>query len=46
MRLCGISNWDYTEILSGLELNDLVVVNVDREGVQDGASAVIKEEQK
>lgn len=40
----GISNWDFTEILSGLETNDLVVVNVDQAGVKDGVKAVIDKE--
>jgi HlyD family secretion protein len=40
----GISNWNYTEVVSGLK-DELVVVNVDRAGVMDGAHAVlIKEE--
>ncbi len=33
----GISNWRYTEIASGLEEGDRVVVSVGREGVADGA---------
>lgn len=36
----GVSNWEYTEIRSGLEAGDLVVTSVDREGVADGAPAV------
>ncbi|HEB96394.1 MAG TPA: efflux RND transporter periplasmic adaptor subunit [Sedimenticola thiotaurini] len=35
----GISNWDYTEVLSGLAAGDRVVTSVDREGVEDGAPA-------
>ncbi len=41
----GIANWDYTEVSSGLELGDLVVVNVDRPEVKDGVRAVITEEE-
>jgi HlyD family secretion protein len=33
----GISNWDYTQVLSGLMEGDLVVTSVDRAGVKDGA---------
>lgn len=36
----GISNWDYTEILEGLEAGDRVVTSLDRPGVEDGAYAV------
>lgn len=35
----GISNWEFTEVSSGLNEGDLVVVSVDREGVKDGAAA-------
>jgi HlyD family secretion protein len=37
----GISNWDRTEVVSGLTLDELVVVNVDLTGVKDGAYAVL-----
>jgi HlyD family secretion protein len=33
----GISNWEFTEVLSGLREGDRVVSTVDREGVEDGA---------
>ncbi len=33
----GISNWDYTQVLSGLMEGELVVTSVDRTGVKDGA---------
>jgi HlyD family secretion protein len=32
----GVSNWRYTEVLSGIEEGERVVVSVDREGVEDG----------
>ena len=35
----GMSNWDYTEILSGVGEGELVVTSVDRAGVEDGAQA-------
>jgi HlyD family secretion protein len=34
----GISNWEYTEISSGLVAGDRVVSSIDREGVVDGAT--------
>jgi HlyD family secretion protein len=33
----GISNWEFTEILSGVSAGERVVSSVDREGVADGA---------
>ena len=33
----GLSNWQFTEIISGLELEDRIVLSVDRAGVKDGA---------
>ncbi len=39
----GISNWDFTEIRSGLEEGEQVILNVDAPGVEDGAKAVIAE---
>jgi HlyD family secretion protein len=41
----GISNWDYTEVISGLKLNERVVVNVDQPGVKDGAPAALVTEE-
>ena len=38
----GISNWNHTEVLSGLDEGDLVVLNVDLAGIKDGAHAVIE----
>ncbi|HEC17503.1 MAG TPA: efflux RND transporter periplasmic adaptor subunit [Sedimenticola sp.] len=35
----GMSNWDYTEVRSGLKPDDLVVISLDRKGVEDGAYA-------
>ena len=39
----GLSNWDHTEIISGVEQGELVVITVDRKGVEDAAFAVIDE---
>ena len=36
----GLSNWRFTEVVSGLQEGERVVVSVDREGVEDGAEAV------
>ncbi len=41
----GISNWDYTEVISGLKPKELVVVNVDRAGMKDDAAAVVSKEE-
>ncbi len=38
----GLSNWEYTQVLQGLQAGDRVVVSVDREGVEDGAHAEIE----
>ena len=42
----GISNWAYTEVLSGLKEGDQIVVNVDIAGVEDGATAVISQDEE
>lgn len=36
----GVSNWQHTEVLAGLEAGDRIVTSIDREGVHDGAAAV------
>ncbi|RMF24507.1 MAG: efflux RND transporter periplasmic adaptor subunit, partial [Deltaproteobacteria bacterium] len=38
----GISNWEYTEVLSGLSSGQLVVVSVDRKGLEPGVSVRIE----
>ncbi len=40
----GLSNWEYTEVVSGLKPGEQVVVNVDRSGIADGAPAVVMKE--
>jgi len=40
----GISNWDYTEVISGLNEGDTVVTNVDQAGIKEGARVVISKE--
>ncbi|MCK9606971.1 MAG: efflux RND transporter periplasmic adaptor subunit [Methylomonas sp.] len=38
----GLSNWSYTEVLSGLKAGDRVALSIGKEGVTDGAKVVIK----
>ena len=33
----GLSNWNYTEVVSGLQSGDQVVLSIGQEGVKDGA---------
>ncbi len=40
----GLSNWEFTEVTAGLQAGELVVVNVDRPGISDGAHAVVMKE--
>ncbi len=37
----GLSNWEYTEIKSGLQRGERVVTSLGREGVQPGVRAVV-----
>jgi HlyD family secretion protein len=39
----GISNWQYTELVSGLDEGEEVVVSLERAGVEAGAKAVREE---
>ncbi len=39
----GLANWDFTEVRSGLQAGDAVVVSLDRAEVRDGAEAVVGE---
>jgi HlyD family secretion protein len=41
----GISNWDYTEVISGLKLDEQVVANVDQPDLEDGVRAAIDTEE-
>jgi HlyD family secretion protein len=38
----GLSNWKYTEVLSGLAAGDQVVLSIDREGVKAGIRATLE----
>jgi len=42
----GISNWNYTEVISGLIPDELVVINVDAAGIKDNTAAVISKEER
>lgn len=39
----GLSNWAFTEVLSGLKEKQLVVTNVDKPGLKDQVSAIVAE---
>jgi HlyD family secretion protein len=39
----GLANWERTQILSGLDEGDLVVLSLDREGVEAGQPAVAED---
>ena len=32
----GLTNWRFSEIVSGLQSGELVITSVDRQGLQDG----------
>jgi HlyD family secretion protein len=42
----GMSNWDHTEVLSGIQVGEMVVTSIDREGIEDEASAQLDPEKK
>ncbi|MCZ6603310.1 MAG: efflux RND transporter periplasmic adaptor subunit [Planctomycetota bacterium] len=42
----GLRNWDFVEVISGLEEGEQVVVNLDREEIKIGAEAVGTSEEK
>jgi HlyD family secretion protein len=42
----GIANWSFTEVLSGLQQGDRIVLSVERSGVVAGARAVAETPQK
>ena len=39
----GLSNWQHTEVLEGLTLEDEIVLSVDRLGLEDGVIVTIEE---
>ena len=38
----GLSNWEFTEVLSGLGLDDRIVLSVDRAGVKGGVTVEVE----
>lgn len=38
----GLTNWSYTEVLSGLNAGDRVALSIGKEGVADGAKVTVK----
>ena len=38
----GMSNWSFTEAVEGLVEGEQIVISLDREGVEDGARAIIE----
>lgn len=39
----GLSNWEFTEVKSGIKAGDKVVASLDREGVKAGVKAVVEQ---
>ena len=39
----GLSNWQHTEVLSGLNIEDKIVLSVDRQGLEEGVTVIIEE---
>ena len=42
----GLSNWNWTEVMGGLQPGDSVVVNVDNPKLTDGVAVVLAKDQK
>lgn len=40
----GLSNWAYTEIVSGLSVSEKIVLSTEREGLEQGAPLLVEEE--
>ena len=38
----GVRSWEYVEVTMGLQAGDRIVLTVDREGIADGAAAVVE----
>ena len=39
----GLSNWQVTEVLSGLSLDDQIVLSIDRKGLEDGVKVSVED---
>lgn len=44
--VAGLSNWQFTEIVSGLEEGQLIVMNIDNPDLKDGSLVTVKEEKE
>jgi HlyD family secretion protein len=42
----GLANWEYTEILEGLQAGERIVTSLDKEGVKAGAKVTPEEKSK
>ena len=42
----GLSNWQVTEVLSGLSVDDQIVLSIDRKGLGDGVKVTVEETNK
>lgn len=42
----GLSNWKFTEVQSGLESDQQIVLSIDREGLEDGALVKLEKNNK
>jgi HlyD family secretion protein len=42
----GIANWEYTEVLDGLQAGDRIVTSLEKEGVKAGVRAVVDDKTK
>jgi len=42
----GIANWEYTEVLDGLQAGDRVVTSLEKEGVKTGVRAAVDDKKK
>jgi len=40
----GLSNWEYTEVVSGVSADENVVISVERSGLEDGVEATVEQE--
>ena len=42
----GLSNWQVTEVLGGLSLDDQIVLSIDRKGLKDGVKVSVEDTNK
>ena len=42
----GLANWEYTEVLEGLQAGERIVTSLEKEGVKAGVRAVVEEKKK